>query len=693
MSTLRRIGVTAANVSLALGGLLVPSTASASAAPRAVTATPAPAAGTTSPLGTSINSLDDVGRVTKLLGRPLTSVRVFLSSTPSSWSKNQLLATIPANGTVSLSFDSVNPGTPDQIQAFLSGKPNTMTCYATYFHEPEDNFTTAAQKSDYTKAWDSYAPAFRKAGCIPTLILMKWSLNPHSGRDWHDWYPRADVDALAFDAYNTRAKQGTYGIPANYLAPVLAASRETGLPWALTELGSDIPAGTAPADRAAWAHGVAVAASADPKFLFADWWDVLSDSGRDYTLDNATALSWNNGPATSPSAPSAISVTAGLNSVAVAWKPPADGGSAITGYTVSAVNTATAAVTTAPAGAAATSATVTGLNDGQDYLLSVTATNAVGTSRASATQLVTPGTSVTVAGAPTIGTATPADTAASVSFTAPADNGGSSVTSYRITAVNTSTGMSAAAPATVGAAATSGTVTGLTNGHSYALRVVAINAIGDSAASALSDPVTPASASGAPTIGLASAGNASASVTWTPPASNGGSPITGYTVTAVTSTGGSVMTATAAAAATAGTVTGLTNGKTYKLSVRATTAIGASPSSATSNLVTPATLPGVPAIGSATGGVLADTVVSATAWWKPPTSNGGASVTGYKVTAEQYNGSTLVLSTTSQLLPATARSLQFPGLVKAAKYRFRVSATNSIGSGGYSTPSNPVSAY
>lgn len=86
-------------------------------------------------------------------------------------------------------------------------------------------------------------------------------------------------------------------------------------------------------------------------------------------------------------------------------------------------------------------------------------------------------------------------------------------------------------------------------------------------------------------------------------------------------------------------------------------------------------------------------MVSATAWWKPPTSNGGASVTGYKVTAEQYNGSTLVLSTTSQLLPATARSLKFPGLVKAAKYRFRVSATNAIGSGGYSTPSNPVSAY
>lgn len=292
MRSLRRIGLTATALSVTLGGLLVQSTGFASAGPATPAAPTAPAVSPLSPFGTSINSTDDVARVSGLLGRPLTSVRVFLNSTPTSWSKNALLATIPDNGTVALSFDSVNPGTPAQIQAFLDGRPAGLTCYASYFHEPEDNFTTAAQKAAYLASWDAYAPAFRAAGCIPTLILMKWSLNPHSGRNWHDWYAPRDVDLLAFDAYNTRAKIGTYGDPVKYLAPILAASTETHLPWALTELGSDIPAGTRPADRAAWAHGVAVAAAADPRFRFADWWDVLSGSGRDYTMDLVTATVW-----------------------------------------------------------------------------------------------------------------------------------------------------------------------------------------------------------------------------------------------------------------------------------------------------------------------------------------------------------------------------------------------------------------
>lgn len=264
-------------------------TTPASAAAQASATSMAPAVASTSPFGTSINDTNDVARVSSLLNRPLTSARVFLTSIPSAWSRNAILATVPANGTVALSFQS---GTPAQLETFLTGRPYQTTCYVTYFHEPEDNFTTAAQKSAYLASWHTYAPAIRAAGCKPTAILMKWSLNPKSGRNWRDWYPAGDLDVLAFDAYNTRAKVGGYGVPDKYLAPILAASAETGLPWALAELGSDVPAGTSPDERAAWAHGVAVAAAADSRFLFANWWDVLSPSGRDYTLDSAAALVW-----------------------------------------------------------------------------------------------------------------------------------------------------------------------------------------------------------------------------------------------------------------------------------------------------------------------------------------------------------------------------------------------------------------
>jgi hypothetical protein len=94
---------------------------------------------------------------------------------------------------------------------------------------------------------------------------------------------------------------------------------------------------------------------------------------------------------------------------------------------------------------------------------------------------------------------------------------------------------------------------------------------------------TAASAPGAPTAVSATGGNASARVTWAAPASNGGSPITGYTVT---STPGGV-TAGVGAGVLAATVTGLTNGTSYTFTVRASNSIGAGAVSAPSNPVTP----------------------------------------------------------------------------------------------------------
>lgn len=93
----------------------------------------------------------------------------------------------------------------------------------------------------------------------------------------------------------------------------------------------------------------------------------------------------------------------------------------------------------------------------------------------------------------------------------------------------------------------------------------------------------PATVPGAPTSVMATPGDASATITWTAPASDGGSPITGYTVTAEPG-GASVQVGGEADSAT---VTGLDNGTTYTFTVTATNAEGTSPASRPSNPVTP----------------------------------------------------------------------------------------------------------
>ena len=277
-----RLRAGAATALLAATGLLLPA-----AAPEASAAAAAPY---TSRFGAWAKTPEDVPRLAALMGHPLTSLRIYYDTPPTRWLTTGLLGALPDNGTVSISF---HHGTPAQVQAFLSGHPATVKCYATYYHEPEFVFVTPAQQAEFQAAFATYAPAIRAAGCIPTLILHNWVMHDPT-RNWRDWYPQGSVDALGFDAYNLTAPKGVYPTPAEFLAPFVAASRETGLPWAMPEVGSFIsPGGLTSASRAEWAHGVAVAARRDPGFLFANWWDSIgADTSKDFTMDTALGAAW-----------------------------------------------------------------------------------------------------------------------------------------------------------------------------------------------------------------------------------------------------------------------------------------------------------------------------------------------------------------------------------------------------------------
>ena len=196
-----------------------------------------------------------------------------------------------------------------------------------------------------------------------------------------------------------------------------------------------------------------------------------------------------------------------------------------------------------------------------------------------------------VPGTPTIGAVKAGNASASVAYAAPRSNGGPTIIRYTVTC--SANGL---ATKTVNGNSNPITVSGLSNGSAYSCTVTATNAEGISAASSAVS-VTPATVPGAPALGKATAGNASASIGYTAPNSNGGSAITGYTASCVSGTGTTAVTKTGTGSSSPITVSSLTNSTPYRCTVTANNAMGSSafsgavsvtPASTTATYSTPA---------------------------------------------------------------------------------------------------------
>lgn len=225
----------------------------------------------------------------------------------------------------------------------------------------------------------------------------------------------------------------------------------------------------------------------------------------------------------------------------------------------------------------------------------------------------------TVPGAPTGVAALAGNASAAVAFIAPASNGGRAITSYQVKSNDGKTATGTASPITV---------TGLVNGTPYTFTVTATNEIGTGAASAASNTVTPSSGAtvpGAPTGATAFTGDASALVDFVPPASNGGSAITSYTVTS--SPGG----ITGVGPINPILVSGLTNGTPYTFTVTATNAVGTGAASTASNSVTPVPVPTAPTILSVVANNLGNPATELLVTFNVP--GVGAPFTSFTVTA------------------------------------------------------------
>jgi hypothetical protein len=475
---------------------------------------------------------------------------------------------------------------------------------------------------------------------------------------------RTDVDVFALDS-----GPGTITIQAAaaYVGPdlditldlrdangaVVATSSPTG------SMGALLSASVAAGRYTVWVDGVG---TGDATTGYSDYASI----GR-YTLTGSVP------GGSTPEAPTNLVATAGAGSASITFSPGANGGSAIANYQHSEDNGVT--WTLLSPSDASSPIVVPSLLNGTAYSITLRAVNGVGPGAASAPVSVTPR---TVPAAPTGLVATAGSGSASIAFTPGAANG-SAITNYQASKDNGATWTSLSPAGTSSPV----TVTGLTNGTTYSLRLRAVNEAGVGAASTSVSVMPKAIPSTPPVPKLVDPGTGGTlKATWSA-ASGNGSAITNYVVRYSSDGGGSWSTAPEVGNVRTTVLPGLVNGHDYVMQVRARNVIGLGAWSPSSSPVRPTGKPDAPSGVLVAGG---NGSLGATWTRLAPPADGGLAVS-YTARAHSTGSSTGTVGTSCTVGSASmANSCIITGLANGTAYYVDVTASNARGSGPASAP-------
>jgi titin len=302
--------------------------------------------------------------------------------------------------------------------------------------------------------------------------------------------------------------------------------------------------------------------------------------------DGASSAPISGTPASAPEAPTLTALQRGDGQLTVEATMGGSGGSPVTDleYTLD------AGVTWHSAGRTEGPVTITGLNNGESVTVQLRARNAVGVSGASNPLSASP------AGVPPqpVLELTPGNTTVAVAISFPSD-GGAPLTGIEYSLDGGDTWLEK------GSLSGPLLLTGRTNGTPVEVRVRGMNAIGAGAVAV--ETATPRTVPGPPTDVTTVGNTSSVEVGWQAPADDGGSPITGYTAHAYTSTTSTTPVASCTSTDTeACTIPGLANGTTYFVAVAAQNAAGTGPESVRRPSAMPLLRPGAPNLTAVTAG-------------------------------------------------------------------------------------------